>query len=188
MEKPPADRPPPPEARDDVRVVANRCPYCRDDVASAEGVVCRECLTRHHPGCWDEAGRCSSCSSRERLEAPAGARLGHPPRCSWAGCDEVGDWQRGRRAAPRFCERHARSSFRHSVFTFVLGGGALSVLGVLAILMAVEEREGKALVGAVLLGILALVIFAGLVHALDASPRAVDAAPPDAEDEATSSS
>ena len=62
------------------------------------------------------------------------------------------------------------------------------MLGVLAILMAVEEREGKALVGAVLLGILALVIFAGLVHALDASPRAVDAAPPDAEDEATSSS
>lgn len=49
--------------RDDVRVAANRCPYCHDSV-SREGdawVSCRECLTRHHTACWDEAEACSSC-------------------------------------------------------------------------------------------------------------------------------
>lgn len=52
-----------------VSVEANRCPFCRDDVAPTESVVCQSCLTRHHPDCWDEAGQCSSCSSQIRLQA-----------------------------------------------------------------------------------------------------------------------
>ena len=51
-----------------VTVEANRCPYCRDDVLAEQSVVCQTCLTRHHPECWDEAGRCSSCSSQTRLQ------------------------------------------------------------------------------------------------------------------------
>lgn len=58
----------------DVVVAANRCPFCRDDVAATESVACVTCLTRHHRECWDEAGVCSSCGGGERLEprsAPA---------------------------------------------------------------------------------------------------------------------
>lgn len=52
-----------------VTVEVNRCPYCRDDVRPIESVVCQACLTRHHPDCWDEAGRCSSCSSEVPMQA-----------------------------------------------------------------------------------------------------------------------
>ncbi|MCA8924198.1 MAG: hypothetical protein KDD82_20480 [Planctomycetes bacterium] len=131
MEKPPADRPPAPVERDDVRVAAHRCPYCRDDVASTEGVVCRECLTRHHPGCWDEAGRCSSCGSGVRLEVPSATRAAGSPRsgpaCALPRCEEPARWEGNRlRLGPRpfpLCDRHG-----HAVrFRAILGGGFVGV-------------------------------------------------------------
>lgn len=49
-----------------------RCPYCHDECTSEdENVACHECLARHHQACWEEAGRCSSCSSERRMEAVA---------------------------------------------------------------------------------------------------------------------
>lgn len=36
------------------------CPYCRDEVAEHQPqLVCKRCLTRHHPECWAELGHCS---------------------------------------------------------------------------------------------------------------------------------
>lgn len=42
------------------------CPFCRDDVAEGEGVVCARCLARQHEGCWDEGGACATCRHVER--------------------------------------------------------------------------------------------------------------------------
>lgn len=59
--------------RDDVHVVANRCPFCRDDVSVDDDatLVCQRCLARHHTPCWSEdkrgGGRCSACGATERL-------------------------------------------------------------------------------------------------------------------------
>lgn len=53
---------------------ATRCPFCHDECdPSTDVVVCRECLSRHHEGCWREGGSaCSSCSATEAL-TPEGA-------------------------------------------------------------------------------------------------------------------
>jgi len=72
MQKPPAALPPqpPPERRPDVKVHGSlaRCPYCHEDVTQdGDWVACAECLARNHTECWDEGGRCASCSSTERL-------------------------------------------------------------------------------------------------------------------------
>jgi hypothetical protein len=78
MKKAQHDAPPPGLAqRDDVRLLANRCPFCRDDVSqdSELSVACQACLTRHHAPCWQEAGRCSSCGDERVL-----ARLKTPRR------------------------------------------------------------------------------------------------------------
>lgn len=56
-----------PVERDDVRLAANRCPYCHDDVPRQLGVACQVCLARHHPDCWEEGGACAACSATERL-------------------------------------------------------------------------------------------------------------------------
>lgn len=59
--------------RDDVHVVANRCPFCRDTVSVDDDatLVCQRCLARHHAPCWSEdkrgGGRCSACGATERL-------------------------------------------------------------------------------------------------------------------------
>lgn len=72
MQKPPAALPPQPqpERRHDVKVSGSlaRCPYCHEDVTQDSAwVACAECLARNHTECWDEGGRCASCSSTERL-------------------------------------------------------------------------------------------------------------------------
>lgn len=48
-------------------VKSHRCPYCHDDVGPEDCVVCQDCLTRHHPECWEEGLRCSSCSSENKM-------------------------------------------------------------------------------------------------------------------------
>lgn len=55
------------EGESQVRVKSNRCPYCHDDVEASGSVVCQDCLTRHHPECWNEGLHCSSCSSPNKL-------------------------------------------------------------------------------------------------------------------------
>lgn len=70
QEKP---RPAPAEVapRDDVRVLANRCPYCHEAVRvdADRWVSCRDCQGRHHEDCWDEAAACSACGGAVRLIA-----------------------------------------------------------------------------------------------------------------------
>lgn len=63
MEKLRPARPQPedPAPREDVRVHANRCPFCHDDVQPKESVVCQDCLARHHPPCWAESAGCGTC-------------------------------------------------------------------------------------------------------------------------------
>lgn len=49
---------------------ATRCPYCHDLCeAGQDACACADCLSRHHLGCWEEAGGCSSCRSVSRLLA-----------------------------------------------------------------------------------------------------------------------
>ncbi|MBX3465734.1 MAG: hypothetical protein KF878_02410 [Planctomycetes bacterium] len=49
-------------------VSVHRCPFCRDDVGRTDSVVCADCLTRHHGGCWSEGGdRCGSCQGPRKL-------------------------------------------------------------------------------------------------------------------------
>lgn len=56
-------------AREDVRALINRCPFCHVDlqVESERWVACARCLARHHDSCWDEGGQCGSCASPDRL-------------------------------------------------------------------------------------------------------------------------
>lgn len=71
-----------PELREDVRVEANRCPFCRDQVEAEESVVCQDCLTRHHRPCWEEGSGCSSCRGINLLE-PARERDPLPSPLGW---------------------------------------------------------------------------------------------------------
>jgi len=163
MEKPPVELPQPPQERDDVKVSAHRCPYCRDDVPAAESVVCQDCLTRHHPACWDEAAKCSSCGATARLaserppltdarvgellrnhgytEAEVAAylarqRVGLAP-CAIGDCVHPGSWTFGPGAA-RLCEAHARSQHRQATW-------ALGVMAVVVGLVAVGILIGGSL-------------------------------------------
>ncbi|MCO5172431.1 MAG: hypothetical protein M9894_39540 [Planctomycetes bacterium] len=57
-----------PRAPREGSVSVHRCPFCRDDVGRADSVVCADCLTRHHRGCWSEGGeRCGSCQGARKL-------------------------------------------------------------------------------------------------------------------------
>jgi hypothetical protein len=78
--KPRPPEPQPVKTRDDVRVVANRCPYCRDDVAidGEDWVGCHTCLARHHAPCWSELGRCGACGEERFLESQAPATTTPP--------------------------------------------------------------------------------------------------------------
>lgn len=73
MKEEPKPRPTPPEAKDDPRVVAHRCPFCHEPVRPDEEawVACARCLGRQHAACWDEAARCAACGHDRRLEAAA---------------------------------------------------------------------------------------------------------------------
>lgn len=73
MKEEPKPRPTPPEVKDDLRVVAHRCPFCHEPVRpDAEAwVACAQCLGRQHAACWDEAARCAACGHDRRLEAAA---------------------------------------------------------------------------------------------------------------------
>ena len=63
-------QPPPETIQQRPRSGATRCPYCHDECgASQSACACADCLSRHHVACWDEAGRCSSCGSTNRLQA-----------------------------------------------------------------------------------------------------------------------
>lgn len=60
--------------RAEVRLAANRCPFCREHCADEAGTVaCRGCLARHHAACWDEHGRCGACGSERRYEEGGGS-------------------------------------------------------------------------------------------------------------------
>jgi len=48
----------------------SRCPCCHDEAIPHKSLVCVECLARHHPTCWHEAGRCGRCSCTQHLEPP----------------------------------------------------------------------------------------------------------------------
>lgn len=56
-----------PEEAVRVRQSPNRCPFCHDDVRVEESVACRDCLARHHEGCWDEGAGCSTCRCQVRM-------------------------------------------------------------------------------------------------------------------------
>lgn len=71
------------QARVAFRGSPTRCPYCHADCFPAsKNVVCRDCLARHHPDCWAETGRCSSCSSTIRMLAVEDASETSQPRDS----------------------------------------------------------------------------------------------------------
>lgn len=56
---------------------ANRCPFCHESVSVAddEWVACKQCLARHHVGCWSEGNRCSACQAGTPLLAPGMSRF-----------------------------------------------------------------------------------------------------------------
>lgn len=93
MEKEKPERPPERvevPARDDVRVLANRCPFCHEqvEVDGDHWVSCRSCQARHHGPCWAEAGRCAACGDERRLVPAVVAGPLPPPewfsaRWSW---------------------------------------------------------------------------------------------------------
>lgn len=199
MEKPPQPRPEPPAARDDVRVVAHRCPYCREDVPAAEGVVCRDCLTRHHPGCWDEGRRCSSCGSEHALrparpplsdarvrellgghgygEDEVNAWLAAPragtERCRWAACAAPATAQLGGVA---YCEPHARLG--RTIQSRLFGLAIALFLAVGAAVTALAASESALFLIPAALSFAAAVGFAlALRHARRTAPQ--PPAPPD---------
>lgn len=55
----------------------HRCPFCHEDVdvADDEWVACKQCLARHHVGCWSEGNRCSACQGGTPLVAPTTGRF-----------------------------------------------------------------------------------------------------------------
>ncbi|MBL4846607.1 MAG: hypothetical protein JKY65_13870 [Planctomycetes bacterium] len=105
-----------PEPREDVRVKANRCPFCRDEVLAEESVACQGCLTRHHLPCWEEGAGCSACRGTSLLEPRAATpeRLREPgPRLptKWRQADgriAFSAWFKGRQLLavenPKFTE------------------------------------------------------------------------------------
>ena len=198
MEKPPVEPPQPPRERDDVKVNAHRCPYCRDDVTAAESVVCRDCLTRHHPACWDEPAKCSSCGSTARLaserppltdervgellrehgysEAEVAAHLARQrvglALCAMGDCVQPGSWTFGPGAA-RLCEGHARTQNRQMTW---LVGGLSAFVGLLAVGTAIggwlaHERELIPLGGLFLVLALVLGVLARWFHRKGVRPR-----------------
>ena len=63
------------EARARPASQAKRCPYCHEDLASAEApslVCCARCATPHHAACWEDAPRCSvyGCGSDAQTDGP----------------------------------------------------------------------------------------------------------------------
>lgn len=52
-----------------------RCPFCHEalEPERTEWVACSQCLARHHPGCWEEGGACSSCGNDQTLVRPGTA-------------------------------------------------------------------------------------------------------------------
>lgn len=62
-----------------VKQSPNRCPFCHDDVQAEESVACRDCLARHHEGCWNEGVGCSACRCQVRMSV-AGDREAITPR------------------------------------------------------------------------------------------------------------
>lgn len=70
VERSEAEPEPPPGV---VRLHVSRCPYCHDDVARRESVVCQDCLARHHGACWDAAAACSGCGGAHRMEVTRGS-------------------------------------------------------------------------------------------------------------------
>jgi hypothetical protein len=65
---------------DSLSVLAPRCPFCHEDVASGGAQVgCNGCRAWHHEACWSEGGkRCSACRGT-RTGVPA-ALSATPPR------------------------------------------------------------------------------------------------------------
>lgn len=64
-----APRGPEPAARDDVSLLASRCPFCHEDVGrdALDAAACCRCLARHHAACWEEHGACGACRGEVRL-------------------------------------------------------------------------------------------------------------------------
>jgi hypothetical protein len=62
-----------------------RCPFCHEQVGVEDPArVCRDCLSRHHTGCWADHGSCSSCSCTQSLETAQAERAG-PGSCRACG-------------------------------------------------------------------------------------------------------
>ncbi|MEZ6189231.1 MAG: RING finger protein [Planctomycetota bacterium] len=65
--KPEGPRPDAPRVRDDLPVVARRCPFCHEAAQAGDVVACAQCDARLHAACWDEHGACPSCGGQERM-------------------------------------------------------------------------------------------------------------------------
>ncbi len=48
----------------------SRCPCCHEDLGELF-VACRQCLAKHHGGCWLEHGACASCGEERFLGDPS---------------------------------------------------------------------------------------------------------------------
>ncbi len=76
------------QARVEVRGSPQRCPYCHDECSPSENdAVCHACLARHHRSCWEESGRCASCSGARALVIEPGSSP--PPRASFPTIEQL---------------------------------------------------------------------------------------------------
>src|SRR5438105_3529190 len=77
----PGEASPPREATSYVRRARTRCPYCHAGLEPSQAAtVCASCLAPHHEGCWNEAGRCSTCSAGDALIRPGASSARAPAR------------------------------------------------------------------------------------------------------------
>ena len=96
----------------DVRIAANRCPFCHEGVEVEGSVACLVCLGRHHAACWTELNRCGSCGGTRVLAE------GSPPKTNEDARFEALRLALGGRHRP-VASAHQRAASRSFAFAFV---------------------------------------------------------------------
>jgi hypothetical protein len=111
------------------KLASVRCPFCRDGIATAERILCADCLTPHHASCFAENEGCSllGCHgtravASERASVLCGAcRRDAPDGARWC------PWCRAKIAPPR-PPLHARARLGARARSLVAFAAALLVL------------------------------------------------------------